>query len=268
MDPEESLNLTFGTFFNVGELDVTVDYYNIKVEERLNLSTTRKVCAGQRPAVVDPSCTAYFSDLEGDLLAEARTLQSFKFFINDFDTRTQGVDLVATYPLYWDSGNTDISLAFNHTETKVIKRNPETVGDGRVKEIEEGVPQTRWNLAANHNMDAWRFLGRVSFYEVGMTQKTAIATMASSCLIWRPPTRSTIERPLRRVCRTSLTTKAIRIQRRAIRPAISTASGRRLGLTAPSITSGPVTRSTINPRGPMPDTALTRLCVVRTVETV
>ena len=165
LDPEESLNLTFGTFFNVGELDVTVDYYNIKVEDRLNLSTQRKVCAGQRPAVVDPSCTAYFSDLEGDLLAEARTLQSFKFFINDFDTRTQGVDIVATYPLYWDSGNTDISLAFNHTETKVIKRNPETVGDGRVKEIEEGVPQTRWNLAANHNMDAWRFLGRVSFYD-------------------------------------------------------------------------------------------------------
>ena len=162
--PEESLNLTAGTFFNIFDLDVTVDYYNIKVEDRLNLSTERNVCPGDRPAVPDPSCTAYFSDLQGDLLAEAKTLQSFKFFINDFNTRTQGVDIVATYPIAWASGKTDLNFAFNHTETKVIKRNPETVGEGRVKQIEEGIPETRWNLSANHGMDEWRFLGRVSYY--------------------------------------------------------------------------------------------------------
>ena len=164
LQPEKSTNLTLGTFFNVGAVDVTVDYFNIKVTDRLNLSTERRVCPGVRPANPNPSCTAYFSDLEGELLAEARTLQSFKFFINDFDTRTQGVDVVATYPIDWAGGTTDISFGFNHTETEIIRRNPETVDDTRVKEIQEGLPETRMNLSATHNMDRWRLLGRVSYY--------------------------------------------------------------------------------------------------------
>ncbi len=164
LEPEKSTNLTLGTFFNVGVVDVTVDYFNIKVTDRLNLSTERKVCSGVRPANPDPSCTAYFSDLEGELLAEARTLQSFKFFINDFDTRTEGLDIVATYSVDWAGGTTDIGFAFNHTETKIIKRNPETVDDTRVKELQEGLPKTRGNISATHNMGKWRLLGRVSYY--------------------------------------------------------------------------------------------------------
>jgi len=35
LTPEESTNLTVGAVFNVGDLDVTIDYYNIEIEDRI-----------------------------------------------------------------------------------------------------------------------------------------------------------------------------------------------------------------------------------------
>ncbi|MDH3533293.1 MAG: TonB-dependent receptor, partial [Gammaproteobacteria bacterium] len=39
LQPEESTNFTFGTFFNLGDLDVTIDYFQIEVDDRLSLTT-------------------------------------------------------------------------------------------------------------------------------------------------------------------------------------------------------------------------------------
>ena len=38
LEPEESTNFTLGTFFNVGNLDVTIDFFKVDVDDRLNLS--------------------------------------------------------------------------------------------------------------------------------------------------------------------------------------------------------------------------------------
>ena len=43
--PEDSTNYTAGVFFNLGNLDVTVDYFNIEIEDRLNLSQNYSVDA-------------------------------------------------------------------------------------------------------------------------------------------------------------------------------------------------------------------------------
>ena len=31
--------------------------------------------------------------------------------------------------------------------------------------VEDGTPETRWNLTANHNINAWRFLARINYYD-------------------------------------------------------------------------------------------------------
>jgi iron complex outermembrane receptor protein len=153
LEPEESENYTVGTFFNVGGLDVTIDYFHIDVDGRLNLSQNFTLTQEEIDALLEQGITA------------AASLENFRFFTNDFNTTTEGFDVVATYPLEWGNATTDLSLAFNNTTTEITDYNPDTVDANRILQIEQGLPETRWNLAANHYWNNWRFLGRVSFYD-------------------------------------------------------------------------------------------------------
>jgi iron complex outermembrane receptor protein len=153
LEPEESINFTLGTFFSVGNFDVTIDYFNIEVDDRLNLSQL----FGLTQQEID--------DLIEAGVAGAGSLQNFRFFVNDFDTETEGFDVVATYPIEWSNSSTDLSLAFNSTTTTVTAFNPDTIDDVRILELEKGLPETRYNLQANHFWGNWRFLGRVSYYD-------------------------------------------------------------------------------------------------------
>jgi iron complex outermembrane receptor protein len=153
LQPEESINFTLGTFFSVGNFDVTIDYFNIEVDDRLNLSQLFELT----PQEID--------DLIEAGVAGAGSLQNFRFFVNDFDTETEGFDIVATYPIEWSNASTDLSLAFNSTTTTVTAFNPDTIDAVRILELEKGLPETRYNLQANHFWGNWRFLGRVSYYD-------------------------------------------------------------------------------------------------------
>ena len=152
LEPEESNNFTFGTFFNVGGLDVTIDYFQIEVDDRISLTQDFALT----PAEVD--------QLIAEGITSAGNLANFRFFANDFDTETKGFDIVATYPVEWAAGDTVFGLSFNNTDTEVV--NPGTnIGATRIREYEEGLPETRYNISANHNMGDWRFLARVSYYD-------------------------------------------------------------------------------------------------------
>lgn len=153
LEPEESTNFTLGTFFNVGNLDITVDFFKVDVDERLNLSQNFQLTQEEIDDLIEQGITS------------AGNLQNFRFFVNDFDTETEGFDIVATYPLEWSNASTDLSLAYNQTTTEVAKFNPVTIDETRILQIEKGLPESRWNLQANHFWRNWRFLGRVSYYD-------------------------------------------------------------------------------------------------------
>ena len=103
LEPEDSTNYTAGVFFNLGNLDVTVDYFNIEIEDRLNLSQNYQLTQQEIDDLIEAGVTG------------AGNLQNFRFFTNDFDTETDGIDVVATYPMDWSAGTTTLSLAFNQT---------------------------------------------------------------------------------------------------------------------------------------------------------
>ena len=132
--------------------DFTVDYFQIDVEDRLNLSQNYTLT----PQEVE--------DLIAAGVTSAGNLQNFRFFTNDFDTETKGFDIVASYPFEWAAGSTDLSFAFNNTQTKVTDAGT-TVDASRIRQIEEGIPETRYNVSANHIINNWRFLARVSYYD-------------------------------------------------------------------------------------------------------
>ena len=155
LQPEESTNFTFGTFFNLGDLDVTIDYFQIEVDDRLSLTTDFALSDDEVQDLIDEGITS------------AGNLSNFRFFSNGFDTETTGFDIVATYPVDWgDAGDTVFSLAYNNTDTEVTSVDDiSTVDATRVREYETGLPETRYNVAANHNVGNWRFLARVSYYD-------------------------------------------------------------------------------------------------------
>ncbi len=153
LEPEESTNFTLGTFFNLGNLDITVDFFKVDVDDRLNLSQNFQLTQEEIDDLIEQGITS------------AGNLQNFRFFVNDFDTETEGFDIVATYPLEWSNASTDLSLAYNQTTTEISRFNPVTIDDTRILQIEKGLPESRWNLQANHFWNNWRFLGRVSYYD-------------------------------------------------------------------------------------------------------
>ena len=152
LEPEDSTSFTIGTFFHVGALDVTIDYFQIEVDDRLSLTQDFALTPGEVQDLIDAGITS------------AGNLANFRFFANQFDTETKGFDIVATYPVDWSAGNTVFSLAYNNTDTSVTAFT-DAVGATRIREYEEGLPETRYNLAANHHMDKWRFLARLSYYD-------------------------------------------------------------------------------------------------------
>ncbi len=169
LDAEDATNLTFGAAWDLtNSLTVTLDYYNIEVQDRIT-QTGSIIIAGE-PAIADcPATLAAGGNLAACLqelgVPGAADLNSVSFFTNDFDTTTQGVDLVATYVQDWgDAGITNFTAAWNWTETEVDRAGSEVSRD-RVVELENYNPQHRGIFTVNHFMGNFRFLARASFYD-------------------------------------------------------------------------------------------------------
>ena len=151
LQPEDSENMTFGIYTTVGEFEITLDYFSIDVDDRLNFSKDVNLSA------------ADIAQLIADNVPGAGDMSKFRFYTNDFDTTTDGFDLVVSTSTDWMGGTTDWNLAYNQTNTDVTNRGV-TIDDEREKRIEEMTPDTRWNLSANHMMGDWRMLARISYY--------------------------------------------------------------------------------------------------------
>ena len=157
LTPEKSVNYSAGFVFNVAEVDVTVDYYRIKMQDRIVRSS--------RFNVAEELAKRGITRAEFDAAVGPNQISVLRFYTNDFDTTTQGVDVVATYPLQSVAGFTQFTLVGNWNKTKVDSRTPEFISDKLVRQIEDGLPQFRFSLTADHNWGPWRFLSRLYYYD-------------------------------------------------------------------------------------------------------
>ena len=155
LTPEKSVNYSAGTVFNLGGLELTLDYYRIKVQDRIGLSERFNV------SDLTPTQLARFNML----VPEASSLREVRYYTNDFDTTTQGLDLVATYPLATAAGDTRFIFVGNWNKTEVDSRNPAIISDKNVIQLEEKLPQFRFTLTADHSYGPWRLLTRLHFFD-------------------------------------------------------------------------------------------------------
>jgi len=151
LTPEESESYTLGAVLSLGEVFITLDYYNISVEDRVSQSTKYELTDADKTA------------LKADGVANVDSIQLVSFFTNDFDTTTQGIDLIANYETELFDGNASFSLAYNFNETEVDNFTDIT-GDFKVSRLENDLPNHRATLTWAQNWDKVNFLLRGNYY--------------------------------------------------------------------------------------------------------
>ena len=170
LDPEKSLNLSGGITSNPFRgFNLTVDYFHIKIKDRIVLSENLGA-AGVGTAAQNAAVQAI---LNANGFA---TVGAARFFINGLDTTTQGVDAVATYRADLGAlGSWNLSAAYNYTKNEIDKRLnnlgplaqiPGLVLFGRVEGIrfERGQPRTKVVLAADGKIAGFGVNARTTRY--------------------------------------------------------------------------------------------------------
>jgi iron complex outermembrane receptor protein len=133
LKPEEATNSSFGVVYNKDGLSLTADFFNIEVDDRVALTSNAAPTAAQVIAM----------GVAG--IPNPELIGQVNYFTNDFDTETSGYDLVAAYSMDLMGADSNISAAWNHTETEVTNSGAVT-GASKVKRLEEGLPEDRMTL--------------------------------------------------------------------------------------------------------------------------
>ena len=152
LQPEESVSYAVGLVYQSGDFFMTVDAYNIEVTDRV--AQTDKLDITQ--ADVDALDGLYPSP---ELLLGGK----ITFFANDFDTTTQGVDIVANYGMELMGGDTKFSLAYNYNSTEVDDPGSFTTGY-KVRRLEEGIPEHRATFTLAQSWENVSMLVRANYF--------------------------------------------------------------------------------------------------------
>ena len=154
LDAEKSNNYTLGFVLQLDAgLELMVDLYRIDVEDRIALSNQEDVTDEIRQIL-----------LAGGVAAAA-DFNRVRWFANDFDTKTEGVEAVMTYGFDSTAGNTNLLFGFNYTSNKVTEVSQQFASTaGRLRALEKGAPQSRVILSATHSWRDWTFRARYNYY--------------------------------------------------------------------------------------------------------
>ena len=176
LDPEKSNNFTGGFAVDILGVNFTVDFFDIRLKNRLSVSQHYTLTDDQKAQLIAAGVTS------------AANLETFQFFINDFNSTTNGIDFVVTAPI---PNGTAIAV-YNFTSTKIthlvvdgeleelpsdfdpaLELTPEleeffdsaTLDAHRIRELQENLPKHRGSLTVGQSItDAWSVLGRASYF--------------------------------------------------------------------------------------------------------
>ncbi|HEX3395400.1 MAG TPA: TonB-dependent receptor [Steroidobacteraceae bacterium] len=152
LKPEESTNLSAGIVLTpIDRLLVTIDGYQITVRNRIGISQQFNVTNAD---IAKLPALGY--------VGAGGTVQ---YFTNGFNTRTKGVDVVATYPLsLGGAGTLDAALAYNYNKTDVTKFDPTVISAARIIDIQHYAPNNRVNLNLSYALGPIHALVRENYY--------------------------------------------------------------------------------------------------------
>ena len=183
--PEQSVNFNIGLVLNpVSNLNVTLDAYQINIRNRIVLGGTASGAAALNALDVAGIT------VPGQLLEAAQSnpgLVTANYFTNGASTRTDGIDLTATYHSnLGEYGSVDWDLAANINNTSVTKvayRNgaPE-LNQQQTAWLTSAAPKNKIIIGANWRRDKWGVTlretryGPTSDYQTFITGPNAFST--------------------------------------------------------------------------------------------
>jgi len=166
LKPEKSGNYSLGAVFQTGGFALTVDGYQIDVKDRIVLSET---LTGSSTAPAGSNARVLF-----DLLSPFGATAA-RFFLNGVDTKTRGVDIVATYrldPQPWGALNLTASGNVNDFEVTRTPATKQTVlptpvslfARQAVYRFERGTPKYKLGFQGDWSLDNWGATARATYY--------------------------------------------------------------------------------------------------------
>lgn len=152
LEAEEATNFGFGLVWDNDVFKLTVDYFRIEVDNRMTLTSAVAINDADRDA------------LQAAGFPNAAQFTAVNHFTNDFDTETQGVDIVGSMELdIFENGSTQLQLSYNYTDTKVARRG-ESLSDLRVLQLEEQLPKTKGIVTLTHAVDNFSGTLRANYF--------------------------------------------------------------------------------------------------------
>jgi iron complex outermembrane receptor protein len=151
LTPEESISYSLGMVYQLDDFFLTVDYFNIEVTDRITQTSAITLTDEDREELVEQGVT------------DAIGLSQVKFFTNDFNTTTQGVDVVANYSNEMFDGDMSYALAYNWTETTVDKYG-ENVSEIKLNRLEHSLPEHKGSFTVNYSTNSWSLMARANYY--------------------------------------------------------------------------------------------------------
>jgi iron complex outermembrane receptor protein len=149
--PERSNNYGLGMVIKpANSLTLTVDWYSIKVKNRIGISQNFAVTAAD--IAVEPD------------LAAVGVGGVVNYFTNGFSTVTRGVDVVGTYKTDLAGGRLNLTLAYNYNKSKVTQFDPTVIDFLRRTDIQYLAPDHRATFSANWQMGDFTLNLRESYF--------------------------------------------------------------------------------------------------------
>jgi iron complex outermembrane receptor protein len=156
LKPEKSVNYSIGITGDMGDLNITLDFYRIELEDRFYAVSTLDVSTD--PTDVD----AYenFLKLDSAGVAGANSIGGVNYFQNAFDTTTQGLDFVTTYRI----SDTILTGSLNYNSTKIESDASAYLNGENQFDLENAIPQWRGVISSRSNFDLLSVLIRANIY--------------------------------------------------------------------------------------------------------
>ncbi|MDE0981801.1 MAG: TonB-dependent receptor, partial [Gammaproteobacteria bacterium] len=159
--PETSTNYTIGFTANVGQLDLTVDFYRIDLDDATYAISTRDVST-------DPTSGDAYKNyllLDNAGVAGANSIGGVLYFANGFDVSSKGVDIVASYPLdFGSAGNTNLSMSLSYNK-KAFESDPSAYRNAEAQfDYVNYNPNLRGVFTAAHVVNDLSLIARASYW--------------------------------------------------------------------------------------------------------
>ena len=154
--PEESESYTVGMVWTPTDTtSVTVDYYNIQIDDRLTLFNN----------AIDAADVALLT-AAGIPNANLLLGSNANYFLNGFDSEIDGLDVAITSSFELGSGGLLVDLRYNHNEQKVSNVSPGTLNSSNVFDLENTIPNDRALLTFDYSTEGM-FSGLLRFNYYG-----------------------------------------------------------------------------------------------------